>query len=1074
MISERDIQAVLEANSIVDVVGEFVKLEKRGSKYEACCPFHSERTPSFIVSPAREMYKCFGCGKGGNAITFLQEHQGMSFREAVEYLAHNAGMEINDDDTPRTADEVAAHRKREAMFSANAEAAKWFAEQIHADTDAAKFALEYAQKRWGKNFVEEEGIGFAPGHGAFMQWAHDKAQPWDLLKEMGLIKDKDGREYDGYYDRVVIPIKQRYGKIIGFTARALNDKGAKYINSPESESYHKECSIFGEANAFKTGAAEKKFYLVEGAPDVLKLQSLGIYNTVASLGSAWTDKQLLLLKRFDPTLCFIPDIDPPKDGELFGTGIKAVMRNGRKAFELGMTVTVKEIQDVEQGVKADPDSYITSKSILNAIPEEDFVTWYANKLIAGKETTPEVTEVIKSIAQMLSTCGDTLRVKMYAKQLGGIIKGTSSLWMNAINEAGKAKAEKNKSSRSKFIDQELCQKYGFCEKNNCYFSLNLEGGENQWSNFTMKPLFHIMDQTNPKRIFKIKNFAGLEKIVEFKQEELGALKSFRVKIEGLGNYIWKGKEEQLIKLKEFLYETTESAHEITQLGWQRDGFFAFGNGAFFQNDWVPVDEMGIVRLDDLGNFYLPSASEIFKNDRQLFQFERSFIHTNYNAITLRSYTDLMIEVFGDNAKVGICFLLATIFRDIVTRVTKNFPMLNLYGPKGSGKSELGHTLMSFFIIDNRPPNLQNATDAALADSVAQCANALVHLDEYKNTIDLTRREFLKGLYDGTGRTRMNMDRDKKRETTAVDCGVCVSGQEMPTIDIALFSRMLFCSFDTTEFTIESKRKFDRLAEIRKLGCTHLTLEILRHRAKVEAEFPSNYKSAMSDLMATLEGESIEDRILRNWVVLAAIYRTLNGVLDIGFEYKNMLAVCRKYCVRQNSECSSSNELAVFWQTVDFLHQNGDIFIDADYRIKYEKKFKGRGMKDAIEFKSSRPILYLSIKRVIMLYRQTCKKTGDNPLSADSLRNYLEISKEYYGYKNAVRFKNLANPKDVVVTTTGPGGAPQVESTQRVDWALAFDYRALAEKYGINLEVEAEDPNAPAPEDIDTEDTDLPY
>ena len=132
------------------------------------------------------------------------------------------------------------------------------------------------------------------------------------------------------------------------------------------------------------------------------------------------------------------------------------------------------------------------------------------------------------------------------------------------------------------------------------------------------------------------------------------------------------------------------------------------------------------------------------------------------------------------------------------------------------------------------------------------------------------------------------------------------------------------------------------------------------------------------------------------------------------------------------------------------------------------------MKDAIEFKSSRPILYLSIKRVIMLYRQTCKKTGDNPLSADSLRNYLEISKEYYGYKNAVRFKNLANPKDVVMVTTGPGGQAQVESTQRVDWALAFDYRALAEKYGINLEVEAEDPNAPAPEDIDTEDTDLPY
>lgn len=1074
MINQRDIDAALEANHIEDVIGEFIKLTPKGHRYTACCPFHYERTASFVVTPSREMYKCFGCGKGGNAITFLQEHQGMSFREAVQWLADKAGISINEDDTPRTAEEIATQRKREAMFAANAAAATFFAEQLHADNPEAKKALAYAGDRWGKKYVEEEGLGYAPGHGAFISWAQDNAQPMEILKELGLVREKDGRIYDGYYDRIIIPIKERYGRVVGFTARNLKEDGPKYINSPESESYSKGTSIFGIANAVRQGAEDKKFYLVEGAPDVMKLQSLGIYNTVASLGSAWTEKQLQLLKRYDPTLCFIPDIDPPKDGESYGTGIKAVMKNGRRAFELGMAVTVKEIKDAEAGKKADPDSYITSKAVLAAIPEEDFVTWYASKRIEGKETTTERTEVVKSIAQMLSTCSDTLQVKMYAKQLGNIIKGSASLWMNAINEAGKAKTEKNKSSRSKFIDQELYQKYGFCERNNCYFSLNGEGGEKEWSNFIMMPLFHIMDQVNPKRLFRLKNFAGLERIIEFKQEELVSLKSFRTKIEGMGNFLWSGKEEQLMKLKAFLYETTESAVEITQLGWQREGFFAFGNGANYIGDWYPVDEMGIVRLGDLGNFYLPAASEIFRKDKQLFQFERSFIHTTYSTITLRSYTDLMIEVFGDNAKVGICFLLATIFRDIVTRVTKNFPMLNLYGPKGSGKSELGHTLMSFFIIDNRPPNLQNATDAALADSVAQCANALVHLDEYKNTIDLTRREFLKGLYDGTGRTRMNMDRDKKRETTAVDCGVCVSGQEMPTIDIALFSRMLFCPFDTTEFTIESKRKFDKLAEIRKLGCTHLTLEILRHRAKVEAEFASNYRSAMADLMAGLESENIEDRILRNWVVPLAIHRTLNGVIDLGFDYKEMLAVCHKYCVRQNGECSASNELAVFWQTVDFLHQNGEIFIDADYRIKYERKFKGKGMKEAIEFMSPRPIIYLCLKRVIMLYRQTCKKTGDVPLSAGSLRNYLEISKEYLGNKTAIRFKNLANPKDVVMTTTGPGGTPQVESTQRVDWALAFDYWTLAEKYGINLEVEVDDPDAPAPEDIDTEDNDLPY
>ena len=139
-------------------------------------------------------------------------------------------------------------------------------------------------------------------------------------------------------------------------------------------------------------------------------------------------------------------------------------------------------------------------------------------------------------------------------------------------------------------------------------------------------------------------------------------------------------------------------------------------------------------------------------------------------ISLRDYAVKLIDVFGDNAKVGICFLLATLFRDVVAGFTKAFPILNLFGPVGSGKSELGHSLMSFFIIDNTPPNIQNSTVPAMGEIVAQCANALVHIDEYKNGIDYLKIEFLKGLWDGSGRSRMNWE-EKKREITSVDCGV---------------------------------------------------------------------------------------------------------------------------------------------------------------------------------------------------------------------------------------------------------------------------------------------------------------
>lgn len=297
-----------------------------------------------------------------------------------------------------------------------------------------------------------------------------------------------------------------------------------------------------------------------------------------------------------------------------------------------------------------------------------------------------------------------------------------------------------------------------------------------------------------------------------KQEDLVSIAKFKQRIEGLGNFLWKASERELTKLKAFLYEKTETAIMITQLGWQRQGFYAFGNGIFHDGRFLKVDDFGIVRIKDKGNFYLPANSKIYRDDIKLFQFERRFIHIGYSSVPLREFTDQLFKVFGNNGRVGFLFLLATLFRDVVTRSTRSFPILNLFGPKGSGKSELGHTLMSFFIIENVPPNIQNSTLPALNDTVAAVANALVHIDEYKNNLDINKHEFLKGLWDGTGRTRMNMDLDKKKETTSVDAGIILSGQEMPTADIALFSRLIFLSFSTSTFSNEEKKNYQEPEE----------------------------------------------------------------------------------------------------------------------------------------------------------------------------------------------------------------------------------------------------------------------
>lgn len=1055
MINERQIEEVLARADIIEVIGEYISLKKKGVNYEACCPFHNEKTPSFIVNPRRGTWFCYGaCQQGGNVFKFLMKYDNISFPEAVLKLAHKYGIVIEDNKQILTAEQEKTKIKREAMYVINAKAQEFYSRNLLLLTDDnSKFVQEYITKRWGNKFPKEIGIGYATSDWDNLYlFSQKEGLSIELMLQLGLLKKSvKGKIYDFYRGRIVIPIRDRFRRTIGFTARDItgDTSAAKYINSNASDAYDKENSIFGIDVAMRQGIKEDKFYLVEGAPDVLRLQSLNINNTIASLGSSWSKHQFDQIKKLATKVCFIPDADPPKDSEFFGTGVKAVCKNGLLALKQGLAVSVKELP-CDSSTKNDPDSYIVSKTVLENLNEEDFIIWYANKIFTGKKTTEELSAGVAEVSGLIASIKDEVKESMYLQQLQALYKN-KSLWKIAIDAAKKKNKEEKKGVECKTLNRDLYSTYHFYEENNCYYSLDKEGKEFQWSNFVMEPLFHIKDPMLPKRLFRIKNANNQEEIIELKQEDLVSLSRFKQKVEGMGNYIWLAREDNLTRLKMFLYETTETAIEITQLGWNRKHFYAFGNG-IYTTEWHPADSYGIVRLGDNNNYYLPANSKIYRDEVKLFQFERKFVHLNYSGISFDQYCEKLINVFGDNAKIGICFLLATLFKDIITGYTKSFPVLNLFGPKGSGKSELGHSLMSFFIIENIPPNIQNSTIASMADLVAQCANAIVHIDEFKNNIDIDKREFLKGLWDGAGRSRMNMDRDKKREITSVDCGVILSGQEMATADIALFSRLIFLTFNKSEFTDDAKRKFNELTEIRKRGCSHITIQILRHRAKMETEFSLNYKTVLSDLQAALQNEAIEDRILRNWAIPLAAFRTLSGVIDVLFDYKEVLKISIEGIIKQNSECKTNNELANFWNVVAFLQQDGEIWNEADYRIDYVREFKCNTIKDKIIFPITKPILLIRKNRIFMLYKKFGRQVGDTILPEGSLNYYLENSHEYIGRKNSVRFKNIQKGFEQTEIDRTGGNATVVNATT-VDTAMCFDYEKLMEKFQVNLEVE---------------------
>jgi hypothetical protein len=369
---------------------------------------------------------------------------------------------------------------------------------------------------------------------------------------------------------------------------------------------------------------------------------------------------------------------------------------------------------------------------------------------------------------------------------------------------------------------------------------------------------------------------------------------------------------------------------------------------------------------------------------------------------------------------------------------------------------MGFFLLSFFSTSDKAPNISNSTKAALSDAVAACSNALVHLDEYKNNIEVEKREFIKGLWDGVGRSRLNMDKDKKRETTKVNSGIIISGQEMPTVDIAIFSRMIYLTFNKSVFSAEEKRRFTELSQMRVQGLSHLVLEILKYRTKVETTFHENYRMVMRELNTILGDMEIEDRIQGNWAIPLAMYRTLQTDLKLPMTYEDMFLVTVEGIKRQNGECKSSNELANFWNVVAYLLQEGEIYNEGDFRIEYLKTFKSNIVKSDIIWPRPRPVLMMRRNRVMMLYKKFSKQVGDSALPIESLKFYLENSKEYLGVKNSVRFKNIMKGMEMTKVVPISGGQTAVKHTATVEQAMCFDYEQLKQSYGINLEIDADE------------------
>lgn len=346
LITQQTIQQILSHIDIADVIGEFVRLKKRGTNLLGLCPFHNEKTPSFTVSPSKEIYKCFGCGRSGNTISFLMEHEKYSYVEALRWLAARYNIPVEETET--SAEFKQLQQVSDSLYILNSFAQKFFTEQLRDTEEGRDIALSYLKERgFSEAIIDKFQLGYNPqGRDQFARAAVQAQYNPELLKKSGLVVDRDGLA-DNYRGRIIFPIHNQSGKILGFGARVIGkaDRAPKYINTPENEIYIKSKILYGSYFARHAIDKNNECLLVEGYTDVISLHQAGVENVVASGGTSLTVDQLRLIKKYTPNLTIIYDGD--------AAGIKAAMRGLDLALEEGLQVQLVLIPDNE-----DPDSYV--------------------------------------------------------------------------------------------------------------------------------------------------------------------------------------------------------------------------------------------------------------------------------------------------------------------------------------------------------------------------------------------------------------------------------------------------------------------------------------------------------------------------------------------------------------------------------------------------------------------------------------------------------------------------------------------------------------------------------------------
>jgi DNA primase catalytic core len=1040
MIQEASVDNVRNAD-IVRVIGNFLDLKKTGSKLFAKSPFSNDKSASFCVTPSLNIFKCFSSGIGGDAIKFVMLHKNASYPDALKIIADICQIALIEEAVSE--EETRKRSYKQELFDLTDQAATKYQMQLHAATKEHWAKQMIAKREISEETITNFSLGYAPKDFKFLTTPFTDRAKLELAKTVGLVNTKDGRSFDFFVDRLIFPIHDFKGNIIGFGGRQADGvDGPKYINSKETEIYNKSNVLYGLFQAKNNIAKEKTAVLVEGYTDVTGLFQYGCEIAVANCGTApLSNTQSKLLHRFANHVIICRDNDGLDAAGNEQKGTLAAIRDINTLLAEGFKVSIVILPEGE-----DPDSMarktpeIKQYLLENA---EDAVLWKTLKLRNKAANDPDmISESVNEVCKMLFEIKDDIKQAHYVKTCSGLMKQPIKVFKDTMTKfIKKAEIKSENTGVAKAEDAEIMGLPDGADYSQ-YFTLGFVIHENsvyfkgrekffKGSNYKITPLFHVYGKTDNKRLCEVISEYGKKKIIDFDTSDFVQMAKFEGKLLDEGNFTFTADvtANHFKLFRNSIMEQFIMAYELKSLGWQPEGFFAYADCVFHGGILKRANDYGIIQLEtgvkteseymeDVKHFYSPSASVMHKFSREgddLYENDRYLVYKKAT-VDITSWMKQLRKVYGaTKSTTGIAFVIASIFRDITMKKKGFFPLFFLSGEKGSGKSKFGESMVALFTHKQEPFDLNSGTKVALSRRLARISNISVMFEEYNDGVEDTVFQMLKGAYDGRGREMGKATGDNRTTTTKVNCGLILLSQYLSSRDDnSLTSRSVIENFikPHESFTTAQIEDYSLLKSWEEHGLSSLLVEILQHRELIEEKTQETYAAISKKMKAELKGKDYQERMMENYIAMLVPITILKNLLRFPFDEKEVWDQFKEAIIASSDLIIESEGLAEFWHTLEFLLDTKRIIKGHQFEIEMPLMVKlqtRKGEADLeVKLNGQKRVLYLRLNAVHQLYhKEVSTRDSVEVIGENTLKNYFRSKKYFIGSVKSKRFEDTS-------------------------------------------------------------------